>query len=333
MNPIRIEYPLFPEEVKIAEKRRPLYFEPGDNLPKKYCTPQAPVGRYIYRREGKGKSKRLYDWETKQYVVKNSVVASRPRFMSIAGNKIMRMHPQIQDRIVSTLMSFFIEKLGRYVRTDIVDGEKVDVYEPLLIIPRFPIRLNIELHTFPRAGNWDLSNLWIYNKCFEDAMQIAGVLPNDHIGYITLPGAPDFFPISREADRKMVFIISPETHAAKLTHLFYWSRHVGRLPKPYYPSQWTVAMPFAAYSLYVTTTGSPGDLVVSVGDDIHLGEFRINVGKTARLVKVEEALKKLARQCIQLNRVPRVPRAVWDTLEPYFRAVFLDQGIPVYVND
>lgn len=328
MGTIRIEYPDFPEEIQVAEKRRPHYFEKGDHLPKKYCAPQVPVGRYIYRKEGKGSTKRLYDWETKQYVVKNPQVASRPRFVSIGGNDIMRMHEHIRSKIVNALKEFFKTRLVLAVWEE---GQRY--LTPSQPLSQFPVRISMEIHTFPRFGNWDLSNLWIYAKCFEDAMQEVGMIPNDNIGYISKAAAPEFFPISREDERKMVFIISRESDERKLGHLFYYSTLIGPRPLPTElptsPLDWHLVTPFESFSLVIVKTGTPGDLILNTDGE---PSFQINVGKTEKLVGVEKALKRVSHQCIQLNKVPRVTRDVWSRLEPYFRTMFLDQGIPVYVT-
>lgn len=328
MQTLRLEYPLFPEEIQIAEKQRVKYFEKGDRLPKKYCSPAAPLGRYIYRKDKSG-HKRLFDWETKEFVVANPHVASRPRFAPIAGNKIMRMHEGVWQKIVNVLIDFFITRLGEYTHSEMVDGEQMKRYRPLVSIRKFPVKISTELHTFPRFGNWDLSNLWIYNKAFEDAMQRAGVIPNDNIGYISAAAAPEFFPVTREQDRKIVFVIVPEDDRGKLNHLFY-ARMIGPLNEPYYTQGWAVAMPFESFELQIVKTGNPGDLILDTNAESPV--FQINVGKTEKLVNVEKALRHVSHQCIQLNRVPMVSMEIWNKLEPHFRAIFLDNGIPVYTK-
>lgn len=330
MDPIRIEYYDYPEEVQVSEKRRATYFLASEaaSLPKKYRTPQAPRGRYIYRREGKGTPKRLFDWLTKEYVVKNPNVAARPRFIPIAGNQIMRMHTKVQQKVIFALNDFFMGKLGKLEKVEIIEKKEVKTYSPLFLVPFFPVRILMEIHCPPRFGNWDLSNLWIYNKCFEDAAQEAGVFPNDHIGYITLPGAPEYFPVVKEADRKVVFTLIPETNSAKLNHLFY-ARH--RLTTP--ANYWDYALPhlFEPFRLVITRMGAPGDLVIDTSGE--MPTFQINVGKTEKLVGAAKAMSKVLHQAIQFNRIPLIDKGVRTVLDEHFRKIFFGSGVPVYVDD
>lgn len=333
MNDIRIEYPQFPEEVEVAKKRRARYFLESDfsKLPKKYL-PHPEQAEISALADGlKWKHGKLYNSATKSFVVANPGVASKPRYMPIGGNTFMRMRFQMQQKIVQKLLEVFKEKLQVHVGGNIPEN----VWGPAFEIDR-PVRISMEVHTFPGRMNWDLSNLWPYTKCFEDALQDSGCLLGDDIKWVAFSGGVDFFPISREEDRKMVFIIREETNSTKLTHLMYWSRSPAvSLDEPYYPLEWQTTLPFESFDLDVVRTGDVGDVIVDMyGGDADNARVTMNVGKSD-IVKdtiVQTTFQKVVHQCFQLNMVPFIEKALWIKWESHFREFFLKRGIPVYVD-
>lgn len=342
MTPITIEYPDFPEEIQIAAKRRAQHFDQGDVLPRKYLawdmsskdmlpTPLSPN----YRWKSNTGRKQLWDMRMKQWVIKNPLSASKPRFVTIAGNDIMRMHEHTWAKIVVILKNFFIERLGKYSHTVKIteDGKtkETHIYEPLFTITKFPVNISMEIHTFPRFGNWDLSNLWIYNKCFEDAMQEAGVIPNDNIRFITQPGAPKFVPVTREEDRKMIFTINTETDGRILGHLLYQSAMMGVHKEPWSETQAQVTRPFNTFRLQTTTHGKAGDLSIeSVYIKPSKTIMNVNLGKDDKFA--EKGFIRVRNQCFQLNMIPEVSLFTWQSFERQLREIFLNQGIPVIVR-
>jgi hypothetical protein len=75
----------------------------------------------------------------------------------------------------------------------------------------------MELHNITGEGNWDLDNLWIYTKCIQDLLVEEGIMPDDNIQFVSKPAAPEFFPISNEEDRKLVFKIYKDERNIKIT--------------------------------------------------------------------------------------------------------------------
>lgn len=328
MQPIQIDYPNFPDEVQISAKRLPRYFEKGQEIPKKYMYGYKLGPGYSWKGRGGEQKMCLWDIEKKAFVVKNPQVASRPRFVPIAGNVVMRMHTKVQQKVIQTLKALFLAALGKHERTDLVDGVSIPVYSPLVSIPSFPVRIRMEVHTFPRFGKWDVDNLWIYTKCFQDALVTAGVLPGDDIHYVTASGQVEFFPVPSEAQRKLRFVIEEETDLKKTGHLLYTSRvATGKLMAPFISPMMSKLHPF--FHLETTKAGSPGD--VTVFQDDHYTTVQINVGKTSKLVNETMALGRVVHQCFQMDKVPMVRTDLYGLLEPLFKSLFLDAGIPVHI--
>jgi hypothetical protein len=280
-------------------RRNETYFEWKDRLklPKKYQN----SARYIWERSKLSKfanafdGLRLYDRETKTYVVKNSVSVSRPRMQSIAGNE-------------------FFPGLNEHVRMRVVEHLKAEFQRhfPTSLGLEYPIMIYQELHTVPRYANWDLDNLWIYAKCFQDALvehlQIVekyseivdglpkiksrikkyGVLPNDNIKYITLPPAPRFIPVTREEDRRFEYTLVEDHDPRIKNHLLYNNYFV--------PAEETKDI--KGFLITPNEAGKPGNLAIDVDNTT----FMINIGRKRNIPSaIEKALQRVYYHCIQMN--------------------------------
>lgn len=172
-----IEIPKYIKRVKLSNKRKPTYYKKTSKkpVPKKYKDLKFVKGVLVHPDGVK--------------VVANSRSVGTPRFKKINGQEIYSGMPHhMRAKIVKEMKESFKKHLK-------------DV-EP---ITEFPIQIEVEIHTTIEEGNWDLDNLWIYNKCFQDALADAGIIPDDNIQYITKPGAPEFIPIADEQERKLVW--------------------------------------------------------------------------------------------------------------------------------
>lgn len=313
-EPIIFEFPDFPEEVQVAAVRRAKYFERGVILPKKYVASAVDLVEKLapgYEWKMKSGSHHLYNTTTEEFVIKNSLSVGKPRFFPIAGNRIMRMHEHKWAKIVAVLKEYFLEGLQ----------DRLDVR-----ITEWPVKISFHLHTLPRSMNWDLDNLWIYAKCFQDALKESMIIPDDNVRRIVLPGAPEFIPVTKESDRKIVFKIHPDNDTGRKNHLMYYSLNfpTGAFWRK---SEWTTAMPFQGFELTFTRTGKPGDLIV----DIHDGSPRIaiNIGKTEKEVGVSKALERVRHQCFQSNMVPFLTDELYMRFRTQMTDVFTAKGIPI----
>ena len=168
-----------------------------DKIPEKYKNPN-----FIFIKHGS--QIHLYDIEKKEYVVKNPIAAGTPNVIRIAGNEIYaRMHERKRMAIVKAIKNDMKPHLPKEIDLE------------------FPIMIDIELYTTPKYCNWDLDNLWIYNKCFQDVLTESKLIPEDNILYISKAGAPRFIPVINEEDRKMVFTLTEDHDPRIKNHIMY----------------------------------------------------------------------------------------------------------------
>ena len=91
-----------------------------------------------------------------------------------------------------------------------------------------PIKVKLELHTVINHGDirmyrgdlrwrppkkdykpkWDVDNLWIWIKAFQDTIVEAGLIEDDDCAIIPQTGEIEFVPVDTLEDRKLVFIIT-----------------------------------------------------------------------------------------------------------------------------
>jgi hypothetical protein len=190
---IEICIPLFIKKVMISKARRIKYYKQGGKIPMKYSE------------YGFDSQSRLID-NNGEYVIANPRTIGKPKYMTINGQALYnaRMSPHIRSKIVNAVKDSFYPHLN---------GTKP--------IKKLPVRISLKLYDTIRQANWDLDNQWLYNKCFQDLLVKAGIIPDDDIRYITKAGAPEFIPVDNEQDRKLIFIISTEQREEVLKHKYY----------------------------------------------------------------------------------------------------------------
>jgi hypothetical protein len=299
---VEITIPRFKEEVQLSVARRKKYFRVKDKLPEKY-----KGSNFEFRKHGR--ENHLYDTEKKEFVVMNPVAAGTPNIMRISGNEIYaRMHERKRMAIVKAIKNdmrpCFPKKLGL----------------------ELPIMIDIELYTTPKYCNWDLDNLWIYNKCFQDLLVDEKLIPEDNILNITKAGAPRYIPVVHERDRRMIFTLSEDHDPRIKTHVMY---NLGEKKEFSYLNKGDEnIIPDSFYEIKRGTIGKVGDLVIDSQSRtffIQIGKLKITYGGLSK------ALGRVYSQCIQLNCRPYVSKKFFEEHESWLRKELLDKGVHVLI--
>lgn len=318
-NSLTITIPLFIEEVKLSSSRRKKHFRKKDKIPDKYIdmkdTISGTLKKFKVLKNGliwkkHGKEEHLYDIESKSFIVANPVASGTPNIMRISGNEIYaRMHERKRMIIVAAIKKDFTK------------------YLPSELGLKLPMKITIELYTTPKICNWDLDNMWIYNKCFQDLLIDRGLIPDDNVRYITLPGAPRFFPVVDEADRRMVFTLTEDNHPKIRSHIMFdldtpkEFSYIGQGVQHVLPSKY--------YQIKRGLEGKVGDLYI----DGQARTFYVQMGKKkiihGGLIK---GLGRVYSQCIQMNCFPYVDQKFYNSFRAILKKELLDKGVPVYIT-
>jgi hypothetical protein len=212
MDEQRIVIPEYITKVKVSDKRRATYYLKDGPIPVKY---KKNIDKYIFKtkRFTNYSKSLLFDTETKKFVVKNKTFVGKPRHISIRGNMLYAgMHESVRMLVMSGIKDNF----RQYVAT---------LLKP---IHEFPIHINAEVHTTPGLRNWDVDNLWIYIKAFQDLLIEYRIIPDDSVRYITKAPGFEFFPVPVTEDRKMVFVLSPDKRDV-IHHTMFAYKHIPML--------------------------------------------------------------------------------------------------------
>ena len=257
---ITVRIPNYITEVKVSNSRRAKNFKEGNKVPDKYLT-----SRYVW------KNSRLFDTETKLYVVKNPIAVGTPRYQSIAGNEIYaRMHERVRMVIVKAIKEDYAPHMP----------DKLDL--------KYPIALSMNIFTHPKYLNWDVDNLWIYIKCFQDLLKDRGLIIDDDIRYIKSSGQINFHPLIGDAEPALEFNL---VELNKPSHVMY-----NLEPKEFIFRN--ILMHNSLYNLTRTKDGNLGDVIANIDEKT----FYLNVGKLKVSEKaVTKALIKVFHHCIHYN--------------------------------
>lgn len=153
-NLITITIPKFAREIKVTNARRAKYYKSGEDIPKKYQTPD--YNWLLY------KGKLVWcNLITKEPVIKNPNAAGTPKFETINGNDLWSgaKRDDYKDIFKASIQVWFWECIK------LLNLEKTNIDESL-----YPLQIVLNFHTYKE--NQDLDNLdtW-FRKCFLDAIQ------------------------------------------------------------------------------------------------------------------------------------------------------------------
>lgn len=174
-----ITVPKYIKHVVLSKKRRAKYYTKKSKIPKKYQG--LPFN-----------NKGILVDKLGNPIIANPRVVGTPRLKKVNGQDFYKGtdSPHIRSKVVNEIKSF----LKPFVKG----------IDP---ITTYPVQIKLEMHDVIGVGNWDLDNLWIYNKCMQDVLVDTGVLAEDNVMYVTAAAAPEFYPVDNEDDRKLVFKI------------------------------------------------------------------------------------------------------------------------------
>lgn len=133
--------------------------------------------------------------------IKNPVKAGKPNTWRINGQDLYsavlnwRMRKKVAKLYHEYFSSFIRQQLKPIEFTEDMIGKyglsiSCDIYE----IKQFPIP--------------DVSNMWLLEKFFEDALQECGIIPDDNPNYVIESGRKRYFWVNTPEERKLVFKIT-----------------------------------------------------------------------------------------------------------------------------
>ena len=314
MNEQIVKIPQYITQVKLSDRRRAIYYYRNSRIPAKYQT-----DRYIFKpKKYIGGSKDvLYNALDKIFVVKNATSVGTPRFITIGGN-------------------ILYAGLNEYTRAKIVNEIKNDFtrfvqqLEPVTV---FPIQIDAQIHRPPDAGNWDIDNLWIYIKTFQDLLVDHNIIPDDSVKYITKAPSFEYYPVSEESERMIIFIIRPDVRAI-INHILFATK-----PSPIIEikGQYKSDVPV----IYLSVGEQKAGHLEFVKTSLHY-RASIGIGRkkllyndlAATLIKVKQrAIQYNTTVVINKDMATEYPNYNEDVVRSQIQKYLSNQGIPVIIHN
>lgn len=312
---IEIIIPEFVQEIKLSNSAAEKYYKWGEPVPDKFF--QSSTSTKLKPEFG-WSAKKLYHKKTGKYIVKNSATAGKPRYKTIAGNDIWaKVHERVRMNIVDTIKKDFRPHLP----------QELDL--------KFPISMEAEIHTTPKFCNWDVGNLWVYDKVFEDLLQDVGLIPNDNVLYICKSPGLKFIPIINENQRMLKFTLTEETDPRIINHVMYdlkrikdYNFYAGFEPMMAYLKN--PSMPWHGTRNYIqlmlTNQGEPG----SVYFDAPI--LWISSGKKKILYgAIRRGIESCFSIAVQQNADIIIPNSFLIKLEGFIETELRQRGLRVHI--
>jgi hypothetical protein len=203
--------------------------------------------------------------------------------------------------------------------------EDLKKYLPESLDLKFPITIEAEFHVDPRFANWDIGNLWIYDKVFEDVLQDEGLIPNDNILYVTKSGGARFIPIVNNIDRRIVFILREDEDQRTLNHVMYDLNNI----KPYnFLSKFSDLFPNRILFVKLTREGEPGTIYMENRTvNISIGKKKVIWGA------VRKGMATTFSLAIQQNSHVVITKEVYETFNQFVEEELRLKGLTVHVYE
>ena len=314
MNEQIIKIPQYITRIKVSDKRRAIYYYRNSRIPAKYQS-----DRYIFKPKKYigGTKDILYDTMDKTFIVKNKSTVGTPRYITIGGNMLYAgLNEFIRVKIVTEIKNDFT----RFIQQ----------LEP---ITKFPIQIDAQIHRPPNTGNWDIDNLWIYIKTFQDLLIDHNIIPDDSVKYITKAPSFEYYPVSEESERMIIFIIRPDTRAI-INHILFATKPI---PIIEVNGQYKSDIP----TIYLSVGEQKAGYLEFIKTSLH---YRANIGIGKRkilyndlatvLVKVKlRAIQYNASVVINKDMATEYPNYNEDVIRSQIQKYLSNQGIPVIIHN
>lgn len=187
-----VTIPQWENSIEFSKKAKPKYWEWKDKekLPKKFAT---ILGTSPLISSNKAYCVSL-DGEL---FLKNPTKAGMPNKWILNGQALYNAVLDWRKR--KKVAEYYHAYFSTYIKAQLPDS---------IIIPaeRF-LSISCDIYEIPRGQMPDVSNMWLLEKFFEDALQECGVIPDDSPKYVIESGRKRYHWVSTEAERKLVFNI------------------------------------------------------------------------------------------------------------------------------
>ncbi len=182
---------IIPEWLNYYQKSavtRPKYWlwKDREKLPKKYkdiLRPSPLTGIYCCDAEG-------------NKFLKNSKKVGTPNLWMLNGQDLY--NAALNWRVRKSVAILFHEYFSEYIKEQV---------KPIVLPEGKFFSISCDIYEIKRGNMPDVSNMWLLEKFFEDALQICGIIPEDSPDYVIESGRKRYFWVENASERKLIFTI------------------------------------------------------------------------------------------------------------------------------
>jgi hypothetical protein len=175
-----------------AKKTAPKYwlYKDKDKLPKKYSdiVSNIPImsGNKLYCGDGQGNR-----------FLKNSKKAGDENIWVLNGQALYSA--VLNWRLRKTIAEYYHDYFGKYI---------VEQLQPIEIPDNTFLSISVDIYEIKRGHIPDVSNMWLLEKFFEDALIEKNIIPDDNPDYVIESGRKRYHWVTDPKDRKLIFNIN-----------------------------------------------------------------------------------------------------------------------------
>jgi hypothetical protein len=174
-----------------SEKIRAKYWlwKDRDKLPKKYKTQLASVPLI------RGAKAYCQSTDGERFVKNTKKVGTQNRWI-LNGQDLY--NAALNWRLRKNIAKYYHEYFSDYI------GEQL---QPLELPDGYFFSISCDIYEIQRGNMPDVSNMWLLEKFFEDALQECGIIPDDNPDYVRESGRKRYHFVETAGERKLIFTI------------------------------------------------------------------------------------------------------------------------------
>lgn len=141
------------------------------------------------------------------------IAKTNTKYIKINGQKLFTgMNYHLRALVVRRMHTYISQYIPPVLELDGILPMKVKLYVYTTInhgdVRMYKGKLSWKAPKKDYVPKWDIDNLWIWIKCFQDTLVDMGMIDDDNIKFIPNSGEIEFIPVDDFEDRKLIFELS-----------------------------------------------------------------------------------------------------------------------------
>lgn len=145
------------------------------------------------------------EFQDRYLISKKSRKSGRPRYWTINGQGLYdaSMHYTLRSKMTK----YFHKYLSGYILKQISKSEIHKLNSDIYKNSKVKLGTSLDIYEIKRGKIPDCSNMWLWIKWFEDALQECKIIPDDNPDYIIESGRKRYYWVTDPSERKLIFHI------------------------------------------------------------------------------------------------------------------------------